>query len=119
MSKDAHLFIRVEDDDFAEFVLLHALGHDGGRHADEEGHGRGQVVGEVPRQDGDEDVLPVHRVDQRVGGLPRCRSLDILPSSLCLLRNKHAKRVWGQISITFDYWAQKGLKASLDARRQV
>ena len=84
MSKDdidigmyADLFIRVEHDDFAELVLLHALGHDGGGHTDEEGHGRGQVIGQVPRQDGDVDVLPVHRIDQRVGSLPCCRNLDI------------------------------------------
>ena len=117
--RQAHLLVGVEDDDLAELVLLDALCHDGGGDADEEGHGRGQVVGEVPRQDGDEDVLPVHRVDQRVGGLPRCRSLDILPSSSCLLLNKYANRVWGQMIITFDYCAYKDLKSSLDARRQV
>ena len=77
MKRQAHLLVGVEDDDLAELVLLDALCHDGGGDADEEGHGRRQVVGEVSRQDGDEDVLPVHRVDKGVGGLQWKHNLDI------------------------------------------
>ena len=88
MRIQAYLLVGVEDDDLAELVLLDALRHDGGGDADEEGHGRRQVVGEVPRQDGDEDMLPVHRVDKRVGGLQLKHNLDFSALNTCGLLNR-------------------------------
>ena len=40
-----------------------------GRHPDDEGHGSGQVVGQVSGQDGDKDVLPAQGPDQLIEGL--------------------------------------------------
>ena len=102
MKIQTYLFVGVEDDDLAELVLLDALCHDGGGDADEEGHGRRQVVGEVPRQDGDEDMLPVHRVDKRVGGLQK-HNLDFSALSTCGLL-KALKYVPGR--------RRKGLRSS-------
>ena len=97
MKRQAYLLIGVEDDDLAELVLLDALCHDGGGNADEEGHGRRQVVGEVSRQDGDEDMLPVHRVDKGVGGLQWKYNLDFSALSTCGLLNRKALiRSWTQ-----------------------
>ena len=43
--------------------------HDGLRHSDEEGHGSGEIVHQVLGQDGDEDVLPVHGIQQGFSSL--------------------------------------------------
>ena len=45
--------------------------HDGGRNSDEKGHRGQQVVAQVVRQHRNEDVLPMHRVDQGVRGLKK------------------------------------------------